>query len=262
MNSFLNLAGIQFDIEWEDKQKNFSKLRNLFNQIKFQDGLVVLPETFSTGFTMKSEEFQEDQNGKSESFLIEMAKKTGNLVGGSWIEKNNSGKPFNTFSIARPSGFISNRYRKIHSFSLSGEDKEFTAGNENQIFEWNGFKISMLICYDLRFPEIFRRTSGQTDLYLVIANWPDIRISHWLTLLKARAIENQAYVLGVNRIGNAGKKNPLYHSGFSVLYDMNGNEKILEKNKEDILFERLSLKKLKEYREALPFLKDKRRDLF
>lgn len=262
MNSFLNLAGIQFDIEWENKEKNFSKIRNLIQKVKFQDGLIILPETFGTGFTMKSEEFQEEQNGFTESFLIEIAKKTGNLVGGSWIEKNGTKKPFNTFSVARPSGFISNRYRKIHPFSLSGEDVEFTKGEQNEIFEWNGFKISILICYDLRFPEIFRKTSGQTDLYILIANWPDKRISHWLSLLKARAIENQAYVFGINRIGIAGKKNPLYHSGQSAFFDMNGDEKILGKDSEEILFERISLKKLQEYRASLPFLRDRRRDLF
>jgi predicted amidohydrolase len=262
MNSYIQIAGLQYDIVWEDKKANFQIINRLVSKIRFQSGIIILPETFATGFTMKSEEFSENRLGETESFLLEVARKTGNLIGGSWIEKNPEGMPYNCFSIARPSGIISNRYRKIHPFSLADEDKFFTAGESVEILEWNGFKISLQICYDLRFPELFRKTAGTTDIYMVIANWPTARIEHWRVLLKARAIENQAYVLGVNRIGFAGRKNLLEHTGYTSLFDMNGIEKKVLENEESILEDRISLKEIREFREKLPFLKDRRKGIY
>jgi predicted amidohydrolase len=259
MNRHLKILGLQLDIIWEDKEANFQKIREIVSRLEDKPDLIVLPETFATGFTMKSEFFSEPQMGITEQFLIEIARKTGSVVGGSWIEKNPEGMPFNTFSIARPSGIITNRYHKIHPFSYAEEDKFFTAGDSTETFELNGFRISLLICYDLRFPEVFRKTAGTTDLYLVIGNWPEARIEHWIALLKARAIENQAYVLGVNRVGYAGRKMQLYHTGFSAFFDANGKSVILETKKEDILKCRISSKEIQEIRERLPFLKDRRK---
>jgi omega-amidase len=259
MNSLLDLAGIQYDIAWEDKEKNFTKVQNLISTVPFQNGLIVLPETFATGFTMQSEKFSETQLGRTENFLLEQAKKSNNLIAAGWIEKNPEGKPFNTLSVASPKGEILYRYRKIHSFSLAGEDIHFAAGNQTLNFEYNEFKISPLICYDLRFPEIFRE-NADSDLFIVIANWPEIRIEHWLSLLKARAIENQAYVLGVNRIGIAGRKKFLHHNGNTVLYDWNGNETKTNLNTEECLITKISLEDLKEVREKLPFLKDRKKN--
>lgn len=258
MNRFLNLLGLQLDIVWEDKERNFQNIRDILSKLDQKADLIVLPETFATGFTMKSEEFAEPQMGLTEKFLIEIAQKTGSVIGGSWIEKNPSGMPFNTFSIARPSGIITNRYHKIHPFSFAEEDKYFTAGEKTETFELNGFNISLLICYDLRFPEVFRQTAGTTDLYLLIANWPEIRKEHWLTLLKARAIENQAYVFGVNRVGYAGRKKQIYHSGNSVLFDPYGRGEFLGEEKEDILKYKISSKEIKDLREKFPFLRDRR----
>ena len=259
MNSVLDLAGIQYDIIWEDKEKNFVTVKNLISKISFQDGLIVLPETFATGFTMQAEKFSESQLGATENFLLEQAKTSKNLIAAGWIEKNPDGKPFNTLSIASPNGEILYRYRKIHSFSLAGEDIHFSAGNQTLNFILNGFKISPLICYDLRFPEIFRE-NADSDLFIVIANWPETRIDHWLSLLKARAIENQAYVLGVNRIGIAGRKNFLNHNGNTVLYDWNGKETKANLNAEECLFAKINLEELKEAREKLPFLKDRKKN--
>ncbi len=258
MNRYLNIAGIQLDIIWEDKEANFQKIRAILSRLDSKPDLIVLPETFATGFTMKSEDFSEPQMGITEKFLIEMAKKTGSTIGGSWIEKNPEGMPFNSFSIARPSGIITNRYHKIHPFSFAEEDKFFTSGERTETFELNGFHISLLICYDLRFPEVFRKTAGSTDIYLVVANWPEARIEHWLTLLKARAIENQAYVVGINRVGYAGRKNQLYHNGNSAFFDPYGKGEILETKNEDILKVRVSSKEVKEFRDRFPFLKDRR----
>ena len=258
MNRFLNIVGVQLDIVWEDKEANFQKIRDILSKLDSKPDLIVLPETFATGFTMKSQEFSEPLMGITEKFLIEMSRKTGSAIGGSWIEANPEGMPFNTFSIARPSGIITNRYHKIHPFSFAEEDKFFTAGDRTETFELNGFHISLLICYDLRFPEVFRKTAGTTDLYLVVGNWPEARIDHWVTLLKARAIENQAYVIGVNRVGYAGRKNQLYHTGHSAFFDATGKGEVLETKKEDILKVRISSKEVKDLRDRFPFLKDRR----
>lgn len=262
MNRFLNVLAVQLDIVWEDKEANFKKISDLLSRLDSKPDLIVLPETFATGFTMRSEEFCESQLGETEKFLIEISQKTGAVVGGSWMEKNSEGMPFNTFSVARPSGIITNRYHKIHPFSFAEEDKYFTAGERTETFELNGFHISPLICYDLRFPEVFRKTAGSTDLYLVVGNWPEERIDHWLTLLKARAIENLAYVLGVNRVGYAGRKKQLYHTGQTAMFDPFGIGEILETKKEEILRYKISSKTLREFRDKYPFLKDRRKNLF
>ena len=210
---------------------------------------------FSTGFSMKSLEFAEDKEGATESFLKHIAHKTGSLVGGGWIEKNGSALPFNTFSLVSPTGVLA-RYRKIHPFSFAGEDKFYTPGNELIVLDWKGWKLTPLICYDLRFPESFRQTSGITDLYLVIANWPSVRISHWLSLLEARALENQAYVFGLNRVGSAGRKEKLFHNGFSAIIDPWGRKSIDSGERESLFSGSLSIVELREIRAKNPYLKD------
>ncbi|NBU98114.1 MAG: carbon-nitrogen family hydrolase [Spirochaetia bacterium] len=254
MKEWFTIAGLQTEIFWEDKQKNFSNLREKISRLDKKD-ILVFPEMFSTGFTMKSRDFAEPTLGDSENFLLEIASKTGSLVGGSWIEENPGGKPFNTLSFVTPEGKFY-RYRKIHPFSYGGEDRFFSNGNSVLNFEWKGLKISPLICYDLRFPEVFRQSVGKTDLYIVVANWPSQRIHHWLALLKARAIENQAYVLGVNRIGIAGKIKKVYHNGYSGFFGPWGSEKILILEREEALEVSLGIKELKTVREEFPYLKD------
>ena len=254
MKEWFTLAGLQTEIYWEDKQKNFSNLREKISRLGKKD-IIVFPEMFSTGFTMKSKDFAEPTYGESEEFLLDIATKTDSLVGGSWIEENPEGKPFNTLSFVTPEGSIY-RYRKIHPFSYGGEDRFFSHGKNTLNFEWKGLKISPLVCYDLRFPEVFRENVGKTDLYIVVANWPSQRIHHWLALLKARAIENQAFVLGVNRVGTAGKIQKVYHNGYSAFFGPWGSEKIVNSEKEDILEVSLGLEELKVVREEFPYLKD------
>lgn len=250
----LKIKAIQMDILWENKEGNFRKLEGILSEIRDTD-LIVLPETFATGFTMKSQSFAETMGGVTEEFLATWAKKLNALMVGGWIETNNAGNPFNTVSLIRPTGEVS-RYRKIHPFSYGGEDKYFSAGEEIVQVSWRGFKITPFICYDLRFPEIFRKVVGETDLFLLPANWPSPRIHHWLTLLKARAIENQAYVLGVNRVGVAGKIRKLYHNGYSGLFHPFGGDSILNSEKEEILSCYVDLEELKKVREEFPYLKD------
>ena len=256
MNSdpILKMAAIQMEIEWENKSLNFKKLDSIFANLPERD-LILLPETFATGFTMKGKSYAEPRGGETETFLQSWARKTGALVGGGWMEQNGSGNPYNTFSLYTPDGTVF-RYRKIHPFSYAGEDRHFSSGDRIISLDWKGFQITPFICYDLRFPEIFRKTVGKTDLYLVIANWPSPRIHHWMTLLKARAIENQAYVLGVNRVGVAGKIQKLYHNGYSGLFHPFGGDTILQSEREDVLLVTISGKELKKVREEFPYLKD------
>ena len=254
----LKIAGIQLDIAWEDKNVNFSKISEIIKSLQSQYDLIILPEMFATGFTMKSETFAEKQLEKTETFLLELARKTNSLVGGSWIEHNPEGKPFNTFSIASKNREIIFRYHKIHPFSYAGEDKAFTAGSTTSIFEYNGFNICPLVCYDVRFPELFRKTAGLTDLYMVVANWPAERIDHWLTLLKARSLENQAFVLGVNRVGKAGRHKILLHNGYSGLFRPTGKSEILNSEKEEVLDTEITLEELEEIRNKFHYLKDRK----
>lgn len=252
--SFLKVAGLQTEIIWEDKKENFSRIKLLTQNLEGYD-LIILPETFSTGFTMRSELFSEELEGETESFLFELACKTKSIVGGSWIEKNSTSKPFNTFSLLSPNGIIC-RYRKIHPFSYAGEDKVYSSGREVKTFDYKNFRITPLICYDLRFPETFREVVGKTEIYLVIANWPASRIFAWLSLLKARAIENQAYVIGVNRVGIAGRKEKIYHNGYSSYFTPWGEEKMVTSEQQDLLSVIISLPKLEQFRKEFPYLQD------
>lgn len=257
---FLKVSALQTEIAWEDKQENFSRIRKLISPTLESD-IFILPETFSTGFTMRAENFAEPQLGDSETFLQDLAKQTSSVVGGSWIEKNPNGKPFNTLSFFSSSGVVC-RYRKIHPFSFAGEDQFYSSGNKLKVFQYKGFSICPLICYDLRFPELFRKVVGKVDLFLVVANWPAIRIYAWLSLLKARAIENMAYVVGVNRVGVAGKKEKIYHNGYTAFFSPYGEEKILYSEKADVLQVLLSKEKLLEFREKFPYIKDIRKELY
>jgi predicted amidohydrolase len=252
--NYLKISGVQLDIVWEDKQANFNRVHALENRLKGRD-IIILPETFATGFTMRSEKFQEEQMGETEIFLLGLAQRTGALVFGGWMECNGDGKPFNTLSVASKDGILG-RYRKIHPFSFGHEDKYFSKGRELIIIPYKGFNISPLICYDVRFPETLRETVGKTHLYILIANWPSARIHHWLSLLKARAIENQAYVVGVNRVGVAGHVNKLYHNGYSAFFTPLYEEKILGSEVEDILEISISLEELIKIRESFPYLRD------
>ncbi|MDX1960599.1 MAG: nitrilase-related carbon-nitrogen hydrolase [Leptospiraceae bacterium] len=251
---YLKISAVQLDSVWENKKENFLKLNKMVESLQGRD-LIVLPETFATGFTMKSEEFAEERFGETETFLQEFAEKTNAYVIGGWIEKNPNGKPYNTLTVFSPDSIVM-RYRKIHPFSFGHEDRHFTRGNSVEVFLLKGLNICPLICYDIRFPETFRKTVGKTDLYIVIASWPSPRVQHWLSLLKARAIENQSFVLGVNRVGIAGRIKKLYHNGYTAFFNPLFEEKILNSEKEDILEISVSKDELMEIRKNFPYLQD------
>jgi omega-amidase len=244
---------IQYDPEWENKNQNSDKISWLLSHNFEKQELLVFPEMTLTGFTMKAAEFAEELNGESFSFFSELAKKYETHVLSGIIEKNEK-KYFNTLLHINPDGKLIKTYRKIHPFSYSTEDKYFAKGEDTIITKINEFTAGLSVCYDLRFPELYRQyAKKKVDIIVVIANWPDTRIEHWRALLKARAIENQCYVLGVNRVGNDPK---LKYNGYTTIVDPMGNELISVSEEEKIVTGEIFKEKADEVKDTLPFLND------
>jgi predicted amidohydrolase len=200
----MRIAAVQHDIVWEDRDANFERLAP---QIRRAVGagaeLVLLTETFSTGFSM-TPGIGEAEGGPSARFLAGQAAEHGVWVAGTCPEiAPGEELPYNSFVLAGPDGTI-HRYRKLHPFTHAGEHERFRAGEKPVTVEVGGLRITPFVCYDLRFADVFWKAAPETDVYLVPANWPSPRRQHWQTLLQARAIENQAYVVGCNRVGTAG----------------------------------------------------------
>ena len=246
----------QVDQVWEDKSANYSLYNTLFEEMIDSD-LVLLPELFHTGFSMNSNQLAEAW-GKSEgvNFLKFWANKRNTAIYTSLMIKDD-GKNYNRGVFVFPNGDVS-YYDKRKLFTLSGEHNHYTPGKKQTIVSYLGWNINLQICYDLRFPELSRNhiinEQPVYDLLLYVANWPEKRIEHWSTLLKARAIENQAYVIGTNRIGLDGKD--LFYSGDSSVYDPNGGAMELNTEYNEIQSVTLSLENLNQIRKKLPFLKD------
>lgn len=254
----LKVTLVQADQFWEDKQANLDNYDKLLADVE-DTNLIVLPEMFHTGFSMKAEALAEKME-KSQG--IEWLKKKAKALNAAFytsliIEEDNHF--YNRGVFIYPNGEIAT-YDKRKSFGLAGEDKTYTSGSKNTIVELNGWKIQLQICYDVRFPEINRNKIDEKtekplyDLLLFVANWPTKRSLHWKTLLTARAIENQSYVIGVNRVGK--DANQLEYSGDSLLTDALGNVQNLTPNKEEVKTYKLSIKELLKIRKTLPFLKD------
>jgi predicted amidohydrolase len=216
-----SIYGIQLDIAWEDKTENFSRVRSLLEFYRpYPGSLVVLPEMFATGFSMNLNVTRQGPERADESFLAEMARKYAVTMVGGVVSEGPAGKGSNESVVISPTGQLLARYAKIHPLSLAGEAECHEPGAEIVTFEWGGFVVAPFICYDLRFPEIFRAAARRgATLFVVIACWPTKRRQHWITLLQARAIENQAYVVGVNRTGDEPKHS---YSGWSVVIDPQG----------------------------------------
>jgi predicted amidohydrolase len=200
----MRIAAVQHDIVWEDRDANFERLApQIQRAVGAGAELVLLTETFSTGFSM-TPGIGEPEGGPSARFLVDRAAEHGVHVGGTCPEiEEGQELPFNSFVLAAPDG-TTHRYRKLHPFTHAGEHERFRAGGEPVTLQVGGLRITPFICYDLRFADVFWRAAPDTDVYLVPANWPSPRRLHWQTLLQARAIENQAYVVGCNRVGTAG----------------------------------------------------------
>jgi predicted amidohydrolase len=251
----LRVGILQFDQLWQDKQANFAKISDFLEAEKSEIDLLLLPEMFQTGFTMDIS-LSEAMQGASIHFLKELAHTRNCAIYTSLIIKDCQFF-FNRGVFILPDGQV-NTYDKRKSFGLGGEDQFFTAGKNQTIVAYKDWKINLQICYDLRFPELCRNQhkDGQAayDVLLYVANWPSKRILHWDSLLKARAIENQCYVLACNRVGN--DANQLNYNGHSQAIDMLGNEVLAPQEQEGLFVVHLVVDSLMEGRRHLPFLKD------
>jgi len=261
--SILTITGIQSALHWEDPAANRNMFEEKINSIVGNPEIIILPETFSTGFSMNPKKLAETMDGKTMEWVTRIAAEKKVILTGSLIIEEN-GEYFNRLVWMLPNGQFG-IYDKRHLFGYAGEDDEFTPGAKRLIASVKGWKINLLVCYDLRFPVWSRQTppllkerglGGEVeyDLLIYVANWPERRNHAWKTLLQARAIENQCYVVGVNRVGHDGNK--IYHSGDSMVIDPMGEVLYTKAHEEDIFTVTLHKEKLDEVRTKLPFWKD------
>lgn len=254
---YLNIAAVQTSLHWEDKEANLHMLAEKIRAYAEPADVFVLPEMFSTGFTMRAEKFAEHMDGPTHQWMRTIAKAKNAAVTGSVITKDGE-RYYNRQLWVNPDGSTV-FYDKRHLFRMGQEEQHYGAGAHRVIVDYNGWKICLQVCYDLRFPvwsrNRFRVNNGtaeaEYDVLIYSANWPERRSHVWKTLLMARAIENASYVVGVNRVGNDG--NFIYHSGDSGIYDFRGE--IIRTgiiSAEEILSARLSMQDLRDYRKSFP----------
>lgn len=248
----MKIALIQSDLYWENPSENKKQFELKINQIEAGVNLIVLPEMFSTGFTMNAAAVAEEMQGETIQWMQSVAKKRKCALTGSVIIAE-GGKFYNRMVFVFPSGELK-WYDKRHLFSLAGENEFYTAGSEKVIIDYLGWKICLQICYDLRFP-VFVRNVENYDLLLYVANWPKVRTNAWDALLKARAIENLSFVVGVNRIGQ--DINNYEHIGHSQVIDFLGNYVLEPQETEAVFVVELDKQKMLETRKKLDFLSDK-----
>ncbi len=251
----MKVFAVQFDIAWEDKAANFSKVRSLLAAAPPEPGsLVVLPEMFATGFSMNLSVTRQTPERDDEAFLSSLAREHRAFVIGGVVSPGAGEMGRNDAVVFSPDGALLARYTKIHPFSLGGEAQGHAAGAEIVTFEYGGFTVAQFVCYDLRFPEIFRAAAKRgANLFTVIALWPAKRQQHWLTLLQARAIENQAFVIGVNRVGNEPQ---FSYAGRSVVVDPHGVIIADAGEQERILTATLDAEAVHAWRRDFPALRD------
>ncbi len=251
----MKISFIQTALHWEQVEANRTMLAAKIKPLTHSSDIIILPEMFSTGFSMNAEMLAEAPDGATFQWIKEQSSQTGAAITGSFICTEN-GQYFNRLIWMQPDGQYF-KYDKKHLFALAGEDKVFTAGQEHLLVEWKGWRIRPLICYDLRFPEWARQPidpTKQYDLLIYVANWPQPRIHHWKSLLMARAIENQCYTVGVNIVGIDGKG--LNYSGDSSIIDCAGQVLSCAAYSEQVVTLELDLEKQQQYRVQFPFLKD------
>ena len=249
----LTTALIQADLEWENSAANKEKLQEQINEFEADVDLIILPEMFTTGFSMNAENLAEPDKGPSFQWMQKIASEKDAAVTGSIITSEN-GKFYNRLYFVFPDD-SSEKYDKRHTFTLAKEHETYDSGTERLIVTYKGWKICPLVCYDLRFP-VWSRNTEDYDLLLYVANWPAARVLAWDTLLRARAIENMSYCIGVNRVGRDGKD--LNYLGHSAVYDSLGKEVSFRKE-ETVFTEMVTLEKshLQETRSQLRFLLDR-----
>ncbi len=253
MQNQLQIALIQTDLAWENPNQNRLNFTKKIEGITEDVDLVILPEMFTSGFTMNASDVAETMDGETVSWMRDLSSKKGIAIVGSLVISENNNF-YNRLLFVEPSGKIT-YYDKRHTFTLVGEDETYTAGKEKVIIDYKGWKICPLICYDLRFP-VWARNTEDYDVLIYVANWPKPRVSAWDALLKARAIENMCYCIGVNRVGIDGVNSN--YSGHSAVYDVLGNTLTsMIPNEEQIEIITLEKRHIDAYRNKLKFLNDK-----
>lgn len=248
----LEVAIVQSSLLWEDSNANLAKLTALIATAPPAD-LVVLPEMFTTGFSMEPGKNYEEMDGLALTWMQEMAESMDCAIAGSLIIKEDENF-YNRLLFVTPEGVLA-QYDKRHLFRMAGEDKVFSSGDKQVVVEYKDWKICLQVCYDLRFPAFSRKEAENSyDLLLYVANWPARRSAHWSALLTARAIENQAYCLGANRVGKDG--NDIEYNGDSVIISPKGEALVKASKIETVLSASLSMDDLQEYRKSFPAWQD------
>ncbi len=255
----MRVACLQTDIAWEDRASNHAAARSLLDGAALPPGsLAVLPEMFATGFSMETDRVAEAPGGETERFLAEEARKRGAALLAGVASRGVDGRPRNEAVAVSPEGIVLARYAKLHLFSPAGEAGRYAAGEGVTVFPWAGFSVAPFLCYDLRFPEVFRAAARRgATLLAVLANWPEERIDHWSALLAARAIENQAYVVGVNRCG----RSPHHaYPGRSLILDPRGRVLQEADSRPGWIAADLDPAAVSDWRREFPALRDMRGD--
>jgi omega-amidase len=248
----LKVSTVQTHLYWEDKKENLKMFDSLLKKWSEDTDLILLPEMFTTGFSMKAEELYEEMNGECVAWMKQVAMEKKCAIAGSMIIKEGTNY-YNRLVFVNSDGALFT-YDKRHLFSMGDEHKHFSPGNKQLIVEYKGWKLNLNVCYDLRFPRWLRNTKENSyDALIIVANWPEKRMEHWDALLKARAIENQCYVIGVNRIGDDG--NGIAHVGHTSVYHPFGTIEYISEQAE-IHTHVLSAHELKLNRRQFPFLND------
>jgi predicted amidohydrolase len=251
----MRVAAVQHDIAWEQPERTREHVRPLIAKAA-ADGarLIVLSEMFATGFSMHPERIAEDEGGPNEQFLLEQAAEHDAHLVASVAQRGTDGQYRNNAVLAGPDGILA-RYAKIHPFSFAGEHERYAAGTQRCTVQVDDLRVSVFVCYDLRFADEFWALAHDTDLYVVPANWPAPRHEHWRALLRARAIENQAYVVGVNRVGSVKE---LAHDGGSAVIDPLGAVLAGDSDGEGVFVADIDPATVRQVREKFPFLADRR----
>ncbi len=251
----MRIAGVQHDIIWEDPAATHARVAPLIAEAAAGGArIIALTEMFGTGFSMRPERIAEDEGGRNEQFLLEQAARHNAYLIASVAQSGADGRYYNNAIVAAPDGTVQ-RYAKIHPFTFAGEHAHYAAGETFLTVAIDDLRVSVFVCYDLRFADEFWALADSTDLYVVVANWPEPRREHWRVLLRARAIENQAYVLGVNRVGNA---KHLTHVGDSAVIDPLGRTLAEAAVGEAVVSAEIDVATVSETRSSLPFLQDRR----
>jgi omega-amidase len=249
----LKITVFQAYLFWENIEKNLQNLTlRLSSGVKEKTDLIILPEMFNTGFSMNATALAEEMNGKTMQWMEDTARRYDCVVAGSLMIKEN-GLYYNRLIWMLQDGTYE-FYNKRHLFGMGEEDENYTAGDTKVVVKLKGWKIRLAICYDLRFPVWLRNQNEEYDVLLIIASWPDKRAAHWRALIPARAIENQSYVIAVNRVGHDG--NEVYHSGHSMCIDPQGNTVYYKPEDEDLYTFSINYDEVLKTRKNFPFLKD------